>query len=157
MGTTIIDSTYNATIDGVRAMLQLFKQYPVSSEHPHKWLVLGDMIEQGKSEVDEHLKLAEYILKVQPARVILVGPRLRKYTLPALEVSGYKDKTHSVLMPREALDYINANLAGGETMLFKGARFLEGIVEKLLANPNDAKKLCRREAAWVRRRKAWNI
>jgi hypothetical protein len=60
-------------------------------------------------------------------------------------------------MPGEALGYLVGNLNGGETILFKGARFLEGVVERLLKNPSDASKLCRREAVWAKRRKMWGL
>lgn len=153
-GTTIIDSTYNATIGGMEAMIGLMKAYPASGE---KWLVLGDMIEQGKSEKGEHQLLAEMIKEASPKKVILVGPRLQETTYPILLSSYGKDRVASFLMPAEALDYIKKEIKGGETILFKGARFLEGVVEKLLANPADAALLCRREAVWARRRSKWGV
>ena len=60
-------------------------------------------------------------------------------------------------MPKEGLDFILKNLKGGETILFKGARFLEGIIEKLLLNKSDIDKLVRREKAWQNRRKEWGL
>jgi hypothetical protein len=60
-------------------------------------------------------------------------------------------------MPKDALDYLINNLNGGEVILFKGARFLEGIIEHLLADKNDVKKLCRREKIWHTRRKQWGL
>ncbi|MDD5069004.1 MAG: hypothetical protein PHN89_05430, partial [Candidatus Pacebacteria bacterium] len=60
-------------------------------------------------------------------------------------------------MPGEALLYLKRELKGGETILFKGARYLEGVVEKLLLNPSDASKLCRREAIFAAQRKKWKI
>ncbi|MDD5050258.1 MAG: cyanophycin synthetase [Candidatus Pacebacteria bacterium] len=152
--TTLIDSTYNATMDGMRTMLDLTRRHPAIGE---KWLVLGDMIEQGKSEEAEHIDIAKDILSVSPARVILVGPRLTKYTYPPLVKHLGTQKVIAFLMPGEALLYLKRELKGGETILFKGARYLEGVVEKLLLNPSDASKLCRREAIWVNQRKKWQI
>lgn len=167
--TTLIDSTYNATIDGMRTMLELFAAYPVAEKNSNeisgvgeKWLVLGDMIEQGKSEESEHVLLASLIQKVQPDRIILVGPRLARYTLPkltkrALDAGGITDSVVSVMKPGEALEYVEKNLRGGEVILFKGARFLEGVVERMLENPTDEIYLCRREPVWITRRKQWGI
>jgi UDP-N-acetylmuramoyl-tripeptide--D-alanyl-D-alanine ligase len=152
--TTLIDSSYNATIDGVRTMLDLMNRYPAAGA---KWLVLGDMIEQGKSEELEHADLAKLIVALVPDRVIFVGPRLQKYTHPVLVKMMEEKNIAAFLMPGEALKYLQENLRGGETILFKGARFLEGIVEQLLADPKDARKLCRREEVWVKRRKEWGI
>lgn len=152
--TVIIDSSYNATYDGVRTMLDLMKHYPARSE---KWLVLGDMIEQGKSEADEHRDLAQLIIDTHPTRVIMVGPRLQKHTYPLLQQSMKSEFLASFLMPADAHQYLEKELKGGETLLFKGARYLEGIVERLLDNPNDADNLCRREEVWVEKRKKWGI
>lgn len=155
---TIIDSSYNATIGGMEAMIALMRDYPASGE---KWLVLGDMVEQGESETEEHTALARMIEAADPARVVLVGPRLRSVTLPILLSSGFakrdNDMVASFLMPAEALEYLRRELRGGETVLFKGARFLEGVIEKLLADPEDARLLCRRENIWARRRKKWGV
>lgn len=174
--TTIIDSSYNATPDGVKSILGMFDLYP----NGKKWLVLGDMIELGDEEQEEHEKLAEIIASMRLEKIILVGPRLLKYTYPKLTASdavilnGVKDpiqikknkeilrytqndKLIRFIMPRDALEYLLNSLKGGEVMLFKGARFLEGIIEHLLFDKNDIKKLCRREKVWEKRRKKWGL
>jgi hypothetical protein len=48
-------------------------------------------------------------------------------------------------------------MQGGEVVLFKGARFLEGVIENLLADPQDAKYLCRRGNIWRKRRAEWGL
>jgi len=150
--TTIIDSTYNATPDGVKIILEMFDKYPSKN----KWVVLGDMIELGDEEQEEHEKLAEIINDIDLSKVILIGPRVSKYTYPKLNHELAK-KAEKFLMPKEGLDYVLKNLKGGEIMLFKGARFLEGIIEHLLASKNDISKLVRREKAWQNRRKSWGL
>ena len=171
--TAIIDSSYNATPDGVKSILGMFDQYPSDK----KWLVLGDMIELGNEEKEEHERLGEFVSSMRLEKVILIGPRLLKYAYPRLThghpelVSGSrssriempKQVRHDTvqiikfLMPKDALDYLMNNLKGGEVVLFKGARFLEGIIEHLLADKNDIKKLCRREKVWEKRRKQWGL
>ena len=86
-----------------------------------------------------------------------MGPRVCKYTYPKLQglVSGVKIEKFET--PKEALDYIEANILGGEVILFKGARFLEGVIEHLLADKNEVAKLCRREPIWQARRKEWGL
>ena len=150
--TTIIDSTYNATPDGVRSILEMFNNYPAKN----KWVVLGDMIELGDEEKEEHEKLAEFINSMDLSRIILIGPRVSKYMYPKI-LKRVQDDTRIFQMPKDGLDYILKNINGGETILFKGARFLEGIIEHLLLNKNDAEKLVRREKAWQNRRKAWGL
>jgi UDP-N-acetylmuramyl pentapeptide synthase len=153
-GTMLIDSTYNAIPDAVRAVLNLFAHYPAKT----KWLVLGDMVEQGVSERLEHEKLAAEIFKLKPARIILVGPRVQQYTAPKLlELAGTQLNISTFTKPRQALEYLLNEISGGETILFKGAGFLEGVVEKLLKNPEDAVKLCKRELVWKKRRAQWDL
>ena len=149
--TTIIDSTYNATPEGVKTILQMFEEYP--SEN--KWLVLGDMIELGVREKEEHEKLETIINSMGLKKIILIGPRVVRYTYPKLNFQI--NKTQKFLVPKEGLDYILENIRGGETILFKGARFLEGIIEHLLQDKKDIDKLVRREKAWENRRKSFGL
>lgn len=146
----LIDSSYNASLESMRAMLELFAQYP---RNP-KWIVLGDMLELGAYEQDEHIRLATYVRTLLPERVILVGPRLRAHTLPHLVDLPY---VVSFDGPRDALAYIEKESQGKEAILFKGARFLEGIIEHLLLDKNDVARLPRREKVWQERRKQWDI
>lgn len=149
---TILDSTYNTGRDAMTVILQLFEQYPAE----HKWLVLGDILEQGSLEAEEHEKLAEVITGVKADHIVLLGPRTNKHTFPILQ-KKLKVPVVSFENPREVLDYLNSHLSGGEAILFKGGRFLEGVIEQLLANPKDAAKLVRREKAWVKRRQKWGL
>jgi len=149
--TKIIDSTYNATPDGVKITLEMFDKYPSKN----KWIILGDMIELGDKEKDKHEELAEIINSMDLAKAILIGPRISKYTYPKLNLPA--DKVHHFILPKDGLDYILENIKGGETILFKGARFLEGIIEHLLLNKKDIDNLVRRETVWQNRRKAWGL
>lgn len=146
--TIIIDSTYNATPDGVKTILQMFDQYLSKN----KWLVLGDMIELGIREKEEHEKLAAIINSMNLSKIILIGPRVSKYTSPKLKI-----KSNNFLLPNQGLEYILKNINGGETILFKGARFLEDIIEHLLSDKNDIKKLVRREKVWQNRRRTFGL
>ncbi len=150
--TVLIDSTYNSTPDAVKSMLELFNLYPGKE----KWLVLGDMIELGNEEKEEHEKLAKIINSMDLSKIILIGPRVSKYTYPKLN-PDLAEGAEKFIMPKEGLGYILQNIKGGETMLFKGARFLEAIIEHLLLNKSDSNKLVRREKAWQNRRKAWGL
>ncbi len=146
-GLKLIDSSYNAHMISIQTILEMAK----SLHAPHKWLVIGDIIDQGSGESEEHKKLAELIADVNPEEIILVGHRTKQYTAPRLKELGFSPKT--TLDPKKALAYIEKKSTGRETLIFKGSQYLEWIIEKLLENPEDAKKLPRREPAAVRRRK----
>lgn len=152
--TFLIDSSYNASLSSMKAILHMFAVYPAEK----KWLVIGDMIEQGKEEQEEHEKLAEIIATLNVSNIILMGTRVTKYTYPKLKkLMNNKTSVISFDNPAEAFDYLLQSMQGKEVILFKGARFMEGIIEKLLADKNDSEKLCRREKIWQLRREQWGL
>ena len=152
--TTIIDSSYNSSADAFAAMMHLFQDFAAKK----KWLVVGDVLEQGSNEEQTHRDMATLIAESKLEQVLLVGPRLKKYTYPTLlDLKVPKAQVVVFEQPKDALDYLRQNLNGSETILFKGARFLEGIIEHLLADKKDISKLCRREIVWQRRRKEWGL
>lgn len=146
-GLKIIDSSYNAHLISVKSILSMAK----SLRARHKWLILGDIVDQGSIEHHEHEKLADLIIDCDPEKTLLVGRRTKKYTAPLLEKA--KIDYESFNNPKEALDYLRENTTGKETLIFKGSQYLEWVIEKLLKNPEDAKKLPRREPAANKRRK----
>lgn len=153
-GVTIVDSSYNANLSSMMAVLSMFAKV----EAREKWLVISDMLEQGSLEREEHERLAQVIADTPAERVILMGPRTIKYTYPALR--PLLPRNIPILIfetPKEVLSYLSLNLVGRETVLFKGGRFLEGVIEHLLKNPDDARLLCRREKIWQIRRKKWGL
>ena len=150
-GIDIVDSSYNAHMISVASILDMAKRMHAE----RKWLIIGDIVDQGSLESEEHKKLAKLIADVKPNRVVLVGHRTKEYTAPELKRLGVS--AVATTDPRKALAYIEKNITGKETLIFKGSQYLEWIIEKLLANPKDAKKLCRREKAAVARRKSWGL
>lgn len=150
-GINIIDSSYNAHLISMASILDMVKRMHAE----HKWLIIGDMVEQGSITGEEHTKLAHLIADAKPEKIILIGRRTKKYTAPELKKLGVS--AIATLDTRKALQYIESHIKGKETLTFKGSQYLEWIIEKLLADPKDAKKLCRREKAAVNRRKNWGL
>lgn len=150
--TTIVDSSYNANVDSVAAVVRMAEKL-----QGEKWLVLGDLTEQGGFEKEEHERLAEILCTINLKRIVMVGPRMRAYTKPALEAASFGGVIESFINPKEALEYLVSEIRGGEILVFKGARFLEGIIENLLLDKADAEKLCRREEVWQKRRKNFGL
>lgn len=148
----LIDSSYNAHIISMQTMLDTFKEMNVE----HKWLVIGDIIDQGSVEKDEHEHLADMLAEVEADQIILVGRRTTKYTYPLLKK---KKGIHveAFQKPDGALAYMEEKLKGGETILFKGSQYLEWIIEKLLKNPEDAAKLPRQTELYKKRRAKWGL
>jgi UDP-N-acetylmuramoyl-tripeptide--D-alanyl-D-alanine ligase len=149
--TTIIDSTYNANLGSVNALLYLFTKFPSEK----KWVVLGDMLEQGALAQEEHEKLAESITELNPEKIILIGELVSKYTYPKLKKEFSNDKIVGFTNLNEVLKYLLDNISGGETILFKASRsiMLEAVIEKLLVDSRDLENLCCREKYWTEKRK----
>jgi len=152
--TVLVDSSYNANLDSMKAIINMFARIDASN----KWTILGDMIEQGSFEKEEHEKLAEFVAKNNFDRIILMGPRITEYTYPRLKDLSPDDIViEHFINPKEVLEYLTKNIKGGEIILFKGARFLEGIVEDLLLDKKEAAYLARREKIWEMRRRKWGL
>ncbi len=149
-GIKIIDSSYNAHIISMTTVLDMVKVLHAK----HKWLVIGDIIDQGQLEGEEHKKLAKLLLDTDAEKVVMIGRRTKKYTYPLI-----KDKmdAKSFDKPQQALKYLEQNLTGQETVIFKGSQYLEWIVEKLLKNPDDVANLARQDEAHRRRRASWGL
>lgn len=152
-GLNLIDSSYNAHLISMKSMFDMMQQMQAK----HKWLVIADMTEQGAGEADQHQQLGLALSQVAAERYVLVGRRVGKYTLPVLEAAGQGERTVHFAHAKEALVYLQAELTGKETVLFKGSQYLEWIVEKLLADPADIKRLPRQEPSAVRRRAEWGL
>ena len=149
-GIKIIDSSYNAHIISMTSVLEMVKVLHAE----HKWLVIGDIIDQGKLEGEEHKKLAQLLLDAKPEHIVMIGRRTKKYTYPLLKD---KIKVESFDKPQQALEYLEEKLTGKETIIFKGSQYLEWIVEKLLANPDEVEQLARQDEAHRRRRASWGL
>ena len=150
-GINIVDSSYNAHMISMASVLDMAKRMHAE----RKWLIIGDIVDQGSLEEEEHKKLAKLIADVEPDKVILVGRRTKKWTAPELNKLGVS--AVATTDPKKALLYIENHITGKETLIFKGSQYLEWIIEKLLADPTDANKLCRRDKGSVQRRKNWGL
>ncbi|MBR3322534.1 hypothetical protein IKG13_00500 [Candidatus Saccharibacteria bacterium] len=149
-GIKIIDSSYNAHIISMTTVLDMVRVLHA----PHKWLVIGDIIDQGKLEGEEHKKLAQLLLDTKVEKIVMIGRRTKQYTAPLLKG---KCDFESFDKPQAALKYLEKNLTGKETVIFKGSQYLEWIIEKLLENPDDVGKLARQDGAHRKRRKSWGL
>lgn len=149
--TKLIDSSYNSNLESLSSIVNMFDKFPAKV----KWAVVGDLLEQGNVEKEEHEKIANLLSVRDFEKIILMGPRVSKYTYPKLKMN--ENNLIRFENPREVLDYLEANIQGGEAIMFKGARFLDGVIERLLLNKDDAKFLCRREKVWQTRRAQWGL
>ena len=128
---TIIDDTYNANPDSVKAAIRVLAARPTP-----RVLVLGDMGELGANAPDMHREVGEFARKAGVEKLFVLGELSREaakaFGAQAVHF-GSADDLASSLQPL---------LTPQTTVLVKGSRFMkmERVVEKLvpayLASPN---------------------
>lgn len=148
-GSQLIDSSYNAHLISMQSIIEMYE----TMHAKRKWIVIGDIVEQGEGEADEHTKLGKFLRAANFERYILVGRRTQRYVYPELDPS----RTVTFLHPKDAAIYLDNELTSGTTVLFKGSQYLEGIIEHLLLNSSDATQLPRQELAAKKRRAKWGL
>ena len=149
-GSTVIDSSYNASPSGMLEALKLLKS--MSARHK-KIGVFGDMRELGISEKMAHKDLADWIPKYCD-EAILYGDLTASHTMPVLE--SLKFPVHHFVHMADLIKYLRGAIIPGAYILFKGSQnkiFLERAVESILSSPSDSSLLCRRGKYWDKQRR----
>ena len=122
-GATIIDDTYNANPDSVKAAVAV-----LAHAAGPKWLVLGDMGEVGDKGPAFHREIGEYARAAGVNRLLTVG-ELATHAVAAFGPGGkhYADQD-------ELVSEIEEGPLRGTTVLVKGSRFMamERVVERLV-------------------------
>ena len=127
-GYEIIDDTYNASPDSMKAALDVLRGHKTSGR---KIAVLGDMFELGEETEKLHAEVGKVINDYKVDVLVTVGKLSRKINEAADDSTGLEK--HHFETNDEAVKYLKANLIDGDTVLLKasnGMHFKE-IVEKL--------------------------
>jgi UDP-N-acetylmuramoyl-tripeptide--D-alanyl-D-alanine ligase len=111
MQSQVIDDTYNANPDSMRAALDVLCQFK-----GRKVAILGDMAELGRYRKKLHIGLGDYA-KINGVDILLGYGDLIRHTAFAFGDNGYFFKNKI-----ELIDFLKKNLVGKETILLKGSR-----------------------------------
>ncbi|HPN39852.1 MAG TPA: UDP-N-acetylmuramoyl-tripeptide--D-alanyl-D-alanine ligase, partial [Melioribacteraceae bacterium] len=112
----IIDDTYNANPESMKAALELVNSINVKK---NKIVVLGDMYELGNYTEQKHIELAEQIYKTNINKIFLVG-KATEFTskhLSKLGVKHFYNNNREQIVEQLKVTNINDSL-----ILFKGSR-----------------------------------
>lgn len=114
-GVTLIDDTYNASPDSMRASLKILADMRCTGK---KYAVLADMLELGDYAVRGHFDTGAFAAENGVDFVIGVGP-LSKHI-----VEGFGDAQHSAWFAAnaEAAAFLKAHVQPGDAVLCKGSR-----------------------------------
>ena len=126
-GATIIDDTYNANPDSVRAAVAVLANAPRS-----RWLVLGDMGEVGDQGIAFHREIGEYARAAGVDRLLTAG-ELSSHAVDAFGPGG----THFGDVDTLAGD-LRSSLTPDVTVLVKGSRFMR--MERVVAAISAAER-----------------
>lgn len=147
----IIDSSYNASKPPVLAFLSLLEKLKLEEKRPTVFL-FGDMRELGERAESEHKEVVEHIPGIVDY-LYCVGPLTQKYVVPRLE--KYLREVKWFADSRTAGQYLKDHLPERALVLVKGSQntiFLEEAIKYILKNPDDAKKLCRQDEFWRKKK-----
>jgi len=128
-GATIIDDTYNANPDSVRAAIDVLAQCP-----PPTVLVLGDMGEVGAQSVDYHREVGTYARSGSISSLFAIGEQARAAVSAFGAAGAHADSVEALL------DMVRARAVPGATLLVKGSRFMrmERVVHALTGEAGGA-------------------
>ncbi len=146
-GSVIIDDSYNASPEAVKAALDTL--YRIKA--PHKIAVLGNMNELGDFSEQAHTDIGKYCDPNKLDLVVTIGPDANKFLAASAEKQGCK--VQSFDSPYTAGDYLKSIVKEGTTVLVKGSQnrvFAEETVKLLLAKPTDSTKLVRQSPQWLK-------
>ena len=117
---TVIDDSYNANPDSVRAAIDVLAAQP----RP-RWLVLGDMGEVGAEGITFHAEIGAFARESGIDRMLSVGT-LSREAARAFGIGGEHFESVDALAHRVAAD-----ATAGITVLVKGSRFMR--MERVVA------------------------
>ena len=141
----ILDDTYNASPIAVRAALDVL----YATKARQRIAILGSMNELGKDSNELHKEIGQYCDENKLDLLVTIGEQANNYLASTAKEKGVK--VSSFNSPYEAGDFVASELKPGAVVLAKGSQngvFAEEAVKKILANPEDAKKLVRQTAYW---------
>jgi UDP-N-acetylmuramoyl-tripeptide--D-alanyl-D-alanine ligase len=107
----LIDDTYNANPDSMRAAIDVLSQF-----NGRKVAILGDMAELGRYRKKLHIELGDYA-KIHGVDILLGYGDLIRHTVFAFGDNGYFFKNKI-----ELIDFLKKDLVGEENILLKGSR-----------------------------------
>ncbi|KAA8371783.1 UDP-N-acetylmuramoyl-tripeptide--D-alanyl-D-alanine ligase [Leuconostoc carnosum] len=131
-GITLISDVYNSNPTAVAAVLSALKAIPA----PHKYLVLGDMLELGEQADDLHAGLGQTVLDANVDGVYIVGPLLNQNMAPILQARFDSAHLHQYETDQlaELIEDLKTLGEKGDVILLKASHgiHLENVVNALV-------------------------
>ncbi|QIS02839.1 UDP-N-acetylmuramoyl-tripeptide--D-alanyl-D-alanine ligase [Nocardia brasiliensis] len=141
-GVTVVNDSYNANPDSVRAALKALVTMSRAGQTPRRsWAVLGEMGELGEESVIEHDRIGRLAVRLDVDRLIVVGsgrPSRAMHQGAVMEGSWGEE---SILVPDigAAIALLDEEVAAGDVVLVKASKSvgLWAVAEHLINTERD--------------------
>lgn len=129
-GVTLIDDTYNANYDSMKASIELLGK--VSDKR--KVAILGDMLELGEYTKEYHINLGDVVVENGIDILITIGENSKLIGKRAIELGFSKENIYSFDKENESYLFLDEFLNSDDIVLLKGSHgiHLIGIVDYLM-------------------------
>ncbi|MGX1768279.1 UDP-N-acetylmuramoyl-tripeptide--D-alanyl-D-alanine ligase [Dietzia sp. NPDC055343] len=144
-GVTVINDSYNANPDSMRAALKSLAVMARSGGgHRRTWAVLGEMAELGDDSVIEHDLVGRFLVRLDVSQLVVVGhgrPQ-RAMFQGAVQEGSWGSEADHVATAEEASAILDERLAPGDIVLVKASSAvgLWGVAEHVLAARGEENK-----------------
>lgn len=115
-GVTIIDDSYNASFDSIKASLEMLR----NRKEQRKLAVLGDILELGDYSIQIHKSLANEVINANIDILITVGNDI-KYLISELLDKGYSKEIYHFSKYDETYELLDNILEEGDVILLKAS------------------------------------
>lgn len=113
-GSKIIDDTYNASPDSVKAGIDILASIETTGK---RIAVLGDMFELGDYAEISHFESGRYAKEKNIDMLVCVGEMAKE------TVKGFENGEHKICVNnKQAIEFLNSNIKSGDVVLIKGSR-----------------------------------
>ena len=129
-GITIIDDTYNANFDSMKASIELLGKV----KDKRKILILGDMLELGEYSDEFHLKMGEVVFNNKIDKLITIGDASINIEKKAIELGMSSENCYHFNKENECYELVLDLLKEDDIVLVKGSHgiHLDKVVNKIM-------------------------
>ncbi len=121
-GVLILDDSYNANPDSLKAALEVFSRI---RRPGRKAVLLGDMLELGAQAESLHVEAGRWVVSTQPQLLVAVGPLARWTLAGAWEEDLGRLAGHSFDTSEDAGRFLMQWLKPGDALFVKGSRGMQ--------------------------------
>ena len=127
---TIIDDTYNANLDSMKASLELLGKV----KKGRKIAVLGDMLELGRFSKKIHKELGDIVFENHVDILVTIGDDSKETDKEVIKLGMSEDDVVHFDKESDSYDYLRKTLDKKDVVLLKGSHgiHLENIVNEIM-------------------------